>query len=539
MWKNLSPAAHSFLLASLRSTDETENKGNDAMSTEITMPKLSDTMEEGKILRWLKHPGDQVHHGEPIAEVETDKADMVMEAFDDGLLDEIRVKEGESAKVGAVIAVLRAAGEVSRPQTPPVQPEMRSLPEQPVHANGGALRPAENQETEAGEAEPTAAEAQRGRVAPMRQIRRRRAMATEAQLDTAAPASSSQRAAEALEAETESESISRDNAPSFHPAMSAVQSAAPTAIAAPPQWPVSLTETQEREAPAPSDGKLRASPLARRAAEEAGIDLTNVHGTGPEGRITKRDIDNFIREQQLFKFRRLIAPREGLPGTREELSKMRKTIAHRMAQSKREIPHFYVTIEVDMEEAVKLKNSLEATELFEEDITYNDIIIKATALALSRYTRMNASYQDDSIVIYPNINIGMAVAVEDGLIVPVIHQCEQKTLPEISRAAHRLVAKAAHGGFSGEDLSGATFTISNMGMLGVEHFAAVIVPPQAAILAVSAVKDKPVVRNGQVAVGKTMMLTVACDHRVIDGVVGARFLNELKRFLENPASLLV
>src|SRR5581483_359151 len=194
---------------------------------------------------------------------------------------------------------------------------------------------------------------------------------------------------------------------------------------------------------------------------------------------------------------------------------MRKTIANRMAQSKREIPHFYVTVEVDMEEVVRLKKSLETTELFDQNITYNDIVI------------------------YPNINIGMAVAVEDGLIVPVIHNCERLTLPQIAEAARRLVGKAARGGFSGDDLSGATFTISNMGMLGVEHFAAVIVPPQAAILAVSAVKDRPVVRDGQVVVGKTMMITVACDHRIIDGVVGARFVNEIKRFLENPASLLV
>ncbi len=184
-----------------------------------------------------------------------------------------------------------------------------------------------------------------------------------------------------------------------------------------------------------SDGdKLRASPLARRAAEEAGVDLAHVRGTGPDGRVTKRDIDNFLREQQLFHFRRLVAPREGAPGTREELSTMRKTIAKRMAQSKREIPHFYVTVEVDMEEAVKLKNSLEATELFEETVTYNDIIVKATALALGRYTRMNASYEDDGIVIYPNINIGVAVAVEDGLIVPVIHDCERLSLLEISAA---------------------------------------------------------------------------------------------------------
>jgi len=504
------------------------------------MPKLSDTMEEGKILRWLKHPGDQVHHGEPIAEVETDKADMVMEAFDDGLLDEIVVNEGESAKVGAVIAVLRSsAGEVSRPpaERAAAASEPRALPEQQAQTNGGAAKPMENKPTKAEEPEAPPAES-RGRVAPMRQLRRRRAFGAEAETDKTVIASSAQ-PPQALEAEAGSEDGSQDQGPRFHPAMSAVQSAAPTAIAAAPSRPPVSLAAEQHETLEPGDSKLRASPLARRAAEEAGIELGQVRGTGPEGRITKRDIDNFLREQQLFKFRRLIAPREGLPGTREELSKMRKTIAHRMAQSKREIPHFYVTIEVDMEEAVKLKNSLEVTELFEEDITYNDIIIKATTLALSRYTRMNASFEDDGVVIYPNINIGMAVAVEDGLIVPVIHQCEQKTLPEISRAAHRLVAKAAHGGFSGEDLSGATFTISNMGMLGVEHFAAVIVPPQAAILAVSAVKDKPIVRNGDVVVGKTMMLTVACDHRVIDGVVGARFLNEVKRFLENPASLLV
>jgi pyruvate dehydrogenase E2 component (dihydrolipoamide acetyltransferase) len=501
------------------------------------MPKLSDTMEEGKILRWLKHPGDQIHHGEPIAEVETDKADMVMEAFDDGLLDEIRVKEGESAKVGAVIAVLRGAGDVARAPSEPASaaPALHQTSGQQAEANGSAAPPMEATSSETGEAEVPAAETQRGRVASMRQLRRRRVVSAEAETEKELQAPT-----QALEAEAGSEEVSEQKAPRFHPAMGALQSAAPTAIAAAPPRPiVALDETRQLETPAPGDGKLRASPLARRAAEEAGVDLGQVRGTGPEGRITKRDIDNFLREQQLFKFRRLVAPREGLPGTREELSKMRKTIAHRMAQSKREIPHFYVTVEVDMEEAVKLKSSLEATELFEEDITYNDIIIKATTLALSRYTRMNASFEDDGVVIYPNINIGMAVAVEDGLIVPVIHQCEQKTLPEIAHAAHRLVAKAAHGGFNSEDLSGATFTISNMGMLGVEHFAAVIVPPQAAILAVSAVKDKPVVRNGQVVVGKTMMLTVACDHRVIDGVVGARFLNEVKRFLENPASLLV
>lgn len=488
------------------------------MSNQITMPKLSDTMEEGKIIRWLKHPGDAVHHGDALAEVETDKADMVMEAFDDGVLEEIRLKEGESAPVGAVIAMLRSIGEAPA-EAAPVRPPKGAVSPEVTEAAVEVVAAAEPR---------AAAPAQ---PVPLRPLRRKRGAAA---AEEAQPQPPAETAGEAIPVSA----TLAEPLPEVHPALSAHPSAAPTAIAAPPLRGVSVPAAAPTTMPT-TGAKFRASPLARRAAEEASIDLSQVQGSGPDGRITKRDVDSYLREQQLFKFRRLIAPREGLPGTREELSKMRKTIANRMAQSKREIPHFYVTVEVDMEEAVKLKNSLEATELFEEDITYNDIIIKATTLALSRYTRMNASYQDEGIVIFPNINIGMAVAVEDGLIVPVIHECERLSLPEIAAAAHRLVSKAARGGFTSDDLSGATFTISNMGMLGVEHFAAVIVPPQAAILAVSAIKDRPVVRNGQLGVGKTMMMTVACDHRIIDGVIGARFLNEIKRFLENPASLLV
>jgi pyruvate dehydrogenase E2 component (dihydrolipoamide acetyltransferase) len=436
------------------------------MSTEIVMPKLSDTMEEGKILRWLKHPGDRVRRGEALAEVETDKADMILEAFDEGVLEEIKLPEGESAAVGAVIALLAAPGEaVVRPE-PAAAPKVED-------------KPAE-----------------------------------------AAP-----------HAEEEEE---------VYPELAAHPSATPTGFPKPPPRP--LKPKVEEVAVTPEEGeahKYAASPLARRAAEEAGIDLAYVRGTGPGGRITKRDVDKFLRDQQLFRQRRIVAPREGAPGTREELSKMRKTIAQRMALSKREIPHFYVTVEVDMDEAVRFKKSIEATELFEQDITYNDIIIRACALALGRYPRINSSFDNDGINIFPDINIGMAVAVEDGLIVPVIRECQRLSLPEIARVAHRLVTKAAHGGFTSDELSGATFTISNMGMLGVEHFAAVINPPQAAILAVSAIKDRAVVRNGQIVVGKTMMVTIACDHRIIDGVVAGRFLQEMKRFLENPASLLV
>ncbi len=467
------------------------------MSNEITMPKLSDTMEEGKILRWLKHPGDKIARGEAIAEVETDKADMVLESFEEGVLDQIKLNEGESAPVGAVIALMKSAGaKDSKSDAKPAAAAME---------NAGAEASATTQPPKPIAMKPKAVEKK------------------ESTRKSIAPAA-----------------VVTDGSAGdlhVHPAMSANPSAAPTAIAAPPPRPEPSAPAADADA---GDGhKLRASPLARRAAEEAGVDISHVRGTGPEGRVTKRDIDNFIREQQLFKFRRLVSPREGAPGSREELSAMRKTIAKRMALSKREIPHFYVTVEVAMEDAVRLKDSLEATELFEETVTYNDIIVKACALALGRYPRINASYENEGIVIHPNINIGVAVAVEDGLILPVIRECERLSLLEISRAAHRLVAKSSRGGFTSDELSGATFSISNMGMLGIEHFAAVIVPPQAAILAVSAIKDRPVVRNGQLAVGKTMMMTGSFDHRIVDGVVAGRFLQELKRFLENPSSLLL
>jgi pyruvate dehydrogenase E2 component (dihydrolipoamide acetyltransferase) len=484
------------------------------MSSEITMPKLSDTMEEGKILRWLKHPGDEIHHGDQIAEVETDKADMVLEAFDDGVLDEVTLKEGESAKVGAVIATLRKAGDAPKPR-----PKLVAAPAKATTSHSSA--PSESS------------------AAP------------------AAPASKKESAIESQEDSDEEPNIPEQfsgeeedhpnglDSDENHPAMSVQpSSAAPTSMPRPPRRPTAEEESaQQRESlareVADDSHKFRASPLARRAAEEGGIDLANVRGTGPEGRITKKDIDNFLREQQQFKFRRLVQPHEGAPGSREELSKMRKTIAHRMAQSKREIPHFYATVEVDMEEVVRLKQSLETTEVFDVDISYNDIIIKAVALTLARFPRMNASFVDDGIVIHPNINIGIAVAIEDGLILPVIRGCEKLSLPDIARKAHQLVTKASRGGFTSDELSGATFSISNMGMAGVEHFAAVIVPPQGAILAISAIKDRPVARDGHLAISKTMMTTVSCDHRIIDGIVGARFLQELKRFLENPASLLV
>ncbi len=502
------------------------------MTSEITMPKLSDTMEEGKILHWLKRPGDRVRRGEALAEVETDKADMVLEAFEDGILKEIRLKEGETAPVGAVIAILAAEGEELQASGGDAQPQASG-----VEAAGQVGQP-EIEHTDRAEGfgeqapvAPSASETVAHRQGEGDLAERRPAEfdATRADAEFAADMARAHEAAQKQPIRV-------------HAALGGHRSSAPSAIIAPPAASeASPNESARRESQpqvhAPQ--RIKASPLARRAAEEAGVDLAHVRGTGPDGRITKRDVDRYLREQQMFRHRRLVSPHEGTLGSFEEMSKMRQTIAQRMAASKREIPHFYVTAEIDMDEAVRLKESIEAAELFDEDITYNDIIIKACALALMRHPRLNSSYENGGIRIHPDINIGIAVAVEDGLVVPVIRECQRLSLAEIAQAAHRLVAKAAQGGFTSAELSGGTFTISNMGMLGVEHFAAVINPPQAAILAVSAIKERPVVRKGQIVVGKTMMVTISCDHRVVDGVVAGRFLQELRRFLENPASLLL
>ncbi|HLH77777.1 MAG TPA: dihydrolipoamide acetyltransferase family protein, partial [Candidatus Binataceae bacterium] len=509
-----------------------------------------------KILHWLKRPGDQVRPGEPLAEVETDKADMVLEAFEAGVLQELRLAEGQSAPVGAVIALLGAPGEAQAPsptaasQAPPAQePEVVEVVEE------------------------------RQPITPSAQAKDKpRAIGSSPRLTLAH--SNAGEARGTRTASTETPEVEATDPESFLSATDEQRSDAPIMVEAPAPAAEATPMPVAREPRAiwadNNPGRIRVTPLARRAAEEAGIDLSSIRGSGVEGRITKRDVDSVVRAraatarakgagetaaaadsaipagaggagaEQAVVMReaaRNVAPGiptfERVPGTYQANSRMRRAIAQRLTASKQEIPHYYVTVEVDMEEAVRLKKSLESTKLFDQSITYNDIVIKACALALTRHPHINSSFSEGSIKIHPSVNIGVAVAVEEGLIVPIIKDCQRLSLPEIARLAHGLAAKAQQGGFTAEDLSGGTFTISNMGMLGIEHFVAVINPPQAAILAVAAIKERPVLRNGQVVVGTTMMMTLSCDHRIIDGVVAGRFLLEVKRFLENPPSLLM
>ena len=426
------------------------------MATEVIMPRMSDTMEEGKILKWLKKIGDRIEVGDIIAEVETDKADMEMEALDDGFLIEMRAQEGESVPVGAVIALLGEEAEVGMAPSSPTRTAGSSVSNPPAEPKAKASRPATRPATK-----------------KVRKIRE----------------------------------------------------------AAPKKSPV--RKKNER---------ILASPIVRKIAAERGIELAKVQGSGPGGRIIKQDLEGAeaIPVAAALQPPPASAPTAVRPtGKVEPFSRMRATIAKRMADSMREAPHFYVTTEIDMSEAVRLRTSLKLSDRVSADVTYTHLLVKAVAVALGRHPRLNASFTGDGRELKDEINIGIAVALDDGLIVPVLHDCQAMSLLDIAAQANALVERARTGKPTTQDLSGGTFTISNLGMYPVEHFTAVINPPQAAILATSAIKERPTVRDGQVVISRTMMATLSCDHRVLDGATGAQFLQELKNLLENPVGLMV
>jgi pyruvate dehydrogenase E2 component (dihydrolipoamide acetyltransferase) len=462
------------------------------MAIEVQMPRLSDTMEEGKILKWLKKVGDKIEIGDIIAEVETDKADMEMEALDAGILVEIRIKEGESAPVNAVIAMLSEEGVDVAPTGPARVVE--STPKVPVSAPPSSPAPVVVTPREA--AKPSTPRATEERVAI--------------------------------------EPVARHTS-------------------APPERKVrELRESRSRREPVEpvtAADRVFASPLVKRMAQEQGIDLSKVQGTGPSGRIVKQDLEAYadvgsgtavqmkVTEQPQPELTR--APVAAQVGRKEPFSRMRATIAKRMAESMREIPHFYVTTEIDMSEAVRMRAALKASDRVSADVTYTHFIMKSVAIALQQHPRLNASFADDGREFKAEINIGLAVSLDDGLLVPVLHGCDKLSLLEIAEQANPLVERARTGKPTPEDLSGGTFTISNMGMLPVEHFTAIINPPQGAILAVGAIKERPVARNGEIRIAHTMMATLSCDHRIIDGVTGGQFLADLKKLLENPVGLMV
>lgn len=425
---------------------------------ELTMPRLSDTMEEGTIGRWLKQPGEQVEKGEIIVEIETDKATMELEAYEAGTLQKIIVKEGETVAIGAPIAMI---GEGELEEAP-------------------ATAPAADQKA------PTAAPEKAGIEAPS----------------------------------------ARSNG---H-----------------------------------SSDKVKASPVARRLAQEYGIDLSQVEGSGPGGRIIKENVEAFQSSRggeaapaEAPAPAKAPAPAPAQPpgpapaqplapagAEVTPLSKMRRAIARNMNQAKPGMPHIYVTSEIDMAAVLELRQQINEDGAAPVRISVNDMIIKATAKALTRFPELNSSYVLDAdnkpgALRHPQVNICVAVAIEDGLVAPVVFDADKKSLGTISAEVKDLAARARENKLKQEELDKGTFTISNLGMYDVAEFGAIITSPQSGILAVGAVREMPVVRNGEIVIGHMMYLTVSADHRLADGAVAARFLQEVKRLLETPMSLLV
>jgi pyruvate dehydrogenase E2 component (dihydrolipoamide acetyltransferase) len=442
----------------------------------VIMPKMGDAMEEGTLLRWLKQVGDEIAVGDPLAEIETDKVSLEIEATEAGVLSKTYVDEGATVPIGTPIA---AIGEESADGAASAQPA----------AAAAEVAPAEPEP--AAEPEPVAAAAS----------------GANGRATTEVPAPAPAQAAQVATA----------------------------------------TSSGER---------LRASPLVKRLAAEHGIDLTSVTGTGPGGRIVRDDIAALLTgaprvspapEQTTAPALAqvpAVAPTatpgpSGRPaGVPRELSKIRRTTGRRMAESKAVAPHFYVTSEVDMAPAATLREQINAQAPDDvAKVSFNDLIIKAAALALREFPNLNASLENDQLVEHPNIDINVAVAIEGGLIAPFVPDADQKGLITIARMTKDLVGRARNGGLTPDEYQGGTFTISNLGMFDVGEFIAIINPPQAAILAIGSIMDVPVVSDGEIVPGKRMNITLSADHRVTDGAEVARYLQTVKRYLENPLTI--
>jgi pyruvate dehydrogenase E2 component (dihydrolipoamide acetyltransferase) len=450
------------------------------MPVEITMPRLSDTMEEGTLVKWHVGEGDNVSAGDHLADVETDKATMELNAFDDGTVAKMPIGEGDTVPVGQLILVLAEKGE--------------SVDDAAAQAGGGASQ---------------------------------------------------------AESAGEGEASSAGEAPAAEPTEASAASPQPTSGGG---------------AAAGSGHRLRVSPVAQKMAEEHGLDLSQLQGSGPSGRIIKADVQKAIEQgaataeagpagapTPAAEPAQPAAPKApspeqlaatGLEAKSLSVSNMRKTIAKRLVQSKTSVPHFTVSLNVDMDPLIELRKTLNA-QLESQGIklSVGDFITRAAALACVQHPTVNSSWNESTIEQHGTVNVGVAVALPEerggGLIVPVIRDVQQQGLRYISQETKRLAKKAREQGLSQEEMEGGTFTISNLGMFGVDHFEAIINPPQAAILAVGASNEKPVVKNGQIVVGHEMTATLSGDHRVVDGAIGAAYLQTLKQMLENPAGLLV
>ena len=505
----------------------------------VQMPRLSDSMETGKILRWLKKEGEEIKKGEPLVEIESDKANIEVEAYASGKLSKIVVQEGESAPIGAVIAEIGGDGEgaakAEKPAAPAAEKGAAPTAEKPSPEPG-----AEKATAPKGE-KPSAPEEQAPAAEPEQKQKAVSAEAPRAQ--AAKPEAHVAQADKAMAAAAQGQEGGGEQYPQGGPddrtEVGAAAQAALSVIRRPAEQ-----ENGERQ---------RVSPVARRLAEEHGVDLREVQGTGPGGRITKEDVEGAAqRGRRPAAAAGATAPaaaaarEEREPTARPtdevevvELSKLQTTVAMRLAQSKFSRPHFYVTSEIAMDDAVRLRQMFNEAVEKSEAISINDLILKAVALALTKFPEVNASWADGRIERKRDINIGIAVGLPDRLIVPVLRNADQKSLKDLATESKQLIERARSNKAGAQDYMGNTFTVSNLGMYDVDQFTAIINPPDSAILAVGSILDQAVVKDGQVVPGKRMRVTMSVDHRVIYGVTAAQFLQEVKRLLQSPMALVL
>ena len=496
------------------------------MASDVTMPRLSDSMEEGTVLKWLIDEGGEVKRGEPLVEIETDKANMTYDADSDGVLVEIVAQEGDTLPIGEVIARIGEEGEAK---------SSGEAEESPGEEDASAEGDEAASDEEAAEAEPAKAEGE----------------------DEAAGEADDEAAAED---EQEADAGGDEEEAAVAGAEGGggeTQAAAGTA-------------TREKSSEGNGDGRVKASPVARRMARDLGVELAQLEGTGPGGRIVKADVQAAAengggattetaeepegateekpkkkdkakkkdKEEKKEPAREAKRGEAGAKGEAEiqELTRLQQTVSRRMAESKATAPDFSISLTVDMTAAVELRERLK--QISDPVPSFNDMVVKASASALREFPRVNGAYRDGKFELYENVNIGIAVAAQDALVVPTVFDADQKSLGQIARDARQVIEKVKEKTVTPPELSGGTFTVSNLGMFGIEQFTAIINPPQAAILTVGKLEKKPAVDDkGKIVARDQMVLTLVCDHRILYGADGAQFLARVKELLEQPLSL--
>ncbi|MCG8837447.1 pyruvate dehydrogenase complex dihydrolipoamide acetyltransferase [Tenacibaculum dicentrarchi] len=542
------------------------------MATIINMPRLSDTMEEGVVASWLKNVGDRIEEGDILAEIETDKATMEFESFHEGVLLHIGVQEGESAPVDTLLAIIGEQGEditallnggAAAPQVEEapkaettsneevaVKSEVVAMPAGAIVINMPRLSDTMEEGTVASWLKNVGDKVEEGDI--LAEIETDKATMEFESFNEGVLLHIGVQEGEAAPVDTLLAIIGKEGTDVAN-VLAALNSGNTTSSVKTEEKTATKEEAPKEEVKSPvaetvatttSGGRIFASPLAKKIAKDKGIKLTAIKGSGENGRIVKKDVENYtpaaVKVEAPTNSKSVTATNFAIAGEENtsevKNSQMRKAIAKALGNSKFSAPHFYLNIEVDMDNAMASRKIINAVP--DTKVSFNDMVVKACAMALKKHPNVNTSWTDNTTLFHSHIHIGVAVAVDEGLVVPVVKHTDALSLTQIGASVRDLAGKARNKKISPTEMQGSTFTVSNLGMFGIESFTSIINQPNSAILSVGAIVQKPVVKDGQIVVGNTMKLTLACDHRTVDGAVGAQFLQTLKTFVENPVTML-